>query len=186
MRVAIVNDLGLARQVLRQLVLSVPGDTVAWMAPDGAEAVRLAAQDRPDVILMDLLMPVLDGVECTRRIMAASPCPILVVTSTVKGTFDKVYDAMSSGALDAVDTPVLGTAGDLTGGGELLTKIATIGKLTARTKRATGVHRALTPSTPSQQLRRHLREVPLLLAIGASTGGPRAIADVLAALGPTY
>ena len=97
MRVAIVNDLALAREVLRRLVLSVPGYAVAWTAADGAEAVRRAAADRPDAILMDLVMPVLDGVEATRRIMTASPCPILLVTSSVSGNFNKVYEAMGHG-----------------------------------------------------------------------------------------
>ena len=54
MRIAIVNDLALAREVLRRLVHSVPGHAVAWMAENGEEAVRKAAQDRPDIILMDL------------------------------------------------------------------------------------------------------------------------------------
>src|SRR5262249_59827812 len=105
MRIAIVNDLALAQVVLRRLVESVPGYTIAWTAADGAEAVRLAAADRPDVILMDLIMPVLDGAEATRRIMAASPCPILLVTSSVTGNFTKVYEAMGHGGLDAVNTP---------------------------------------------------------------------------------
>ena len=47
MRIAIVNDLSLAREVLRRLVLSVPGYSVAWIAEDGEEAVRKAADDRP-------------------------------------------------------------------------------------------------------------------------------------------
>src|SRR5262249_6396085 len=69
MRIAIVNDLALAREVLRRLVRSVPGYTVAWTAENGEEAVRKASEDLPDIILMDLIMPVLDGVEATRRIM---------------------------------------------------------------------------------------------------------------------
>ena len=100
MRVAIVNDLALAREVLRRVVLSVPDHAVAWTAENGEEAVRMAAQDRPDLILMDLVMPVLDGVEATRRIMAESPCPILLVTSSVSGNFNKVYEAMGHGGLD--------------------------------------------------------------------------------------
>src|SRR5215468_8020872 len=61
MRIAIVNDLALAREVLRRLVHSVPGYRVAWTAENGEEAVAKAAQDPPDIILMDLIMPVLDG-----------------------------------------------------------------------------------------------------------------------------
>ncbi|HLJ95072.1 MAG TPA: response regulator, partial [Gemmataceae bacterium] len=99
MRIAIVNDLALAREVLRRLVRSVPDYVVAWTAENGEEAVRKAAQDRPDMILMDLVMPVLDGVEATRRIMAQRPCPILLVTSTVTGNFNMVYRAMGYGGL---------------------------------------------------------------------------------------
>src|SRR5215467_7615795 len=94
MRIAIVNDLALARAVLRRLVESVPGYVVAWTAADGAEAVRLASADRPDVILMDLVMPVMSGEEATRRIMTACPCPILIVTASVGANFGKVYEPL--------------------------------------------------------------------------------------------
>ena len=98
MRVAIVNDLALAREVLRRVVLSAPGYAVAWAAADGDEAVRRAAADRPDVILMDPRpCPGMNGAEATRRIMRESPCPILVVTATVPGNFDLVYQAMGGG-----------------------------------------------------------------------------------------
>ena len=128
MRVAIVNDLALAREVLRRLVLSVPGYTIAWTAVDGAEAVDRAGRDRPDVILMDLVMPVMDGVEATRRIMAASPCPILLVTSSVSGNFNKVYEAMGHGGLDAVNTPTLGPDGQVRDSEGLLARLAKLGR----------------------------------------------------------
>src|SRR6476469_2639858 len=124
MRIAIVNDLALAREVLRRLVESVPRYSVAWTAADGAEAVRRAAADRPDVILMDLVMPVMDGAEATRRIMAASPCPVLVVTVSVGVNFGKVYEALGAGGLDAVKTPTLGPGGQLDGGAAILERLA--------------------------------------------------------------
>src|SRR5262245_879189 len=131
MRIAIVNDLALAQAVLRRLVESIPGYTVAWTAADGAEAVRKAAADRPDVILMDLIMPVMDGAEATRRIMASSPCPILVVTASVGGNFGKVYEALGAGGLDAVKTPVLGPGGQLEGGSAILERLTKLERATA-------------------------------------------------------
>jgi two-component system response regulator WspF len=180
MRIAIVNDLALAREVLRRLVLSVPGHTIAWTAADGEEAVRKAAQDRPDIILMDLVMPVLDGVEATRRIMAESPCPILLVTSSVSGNFNQVYRAMGCGGLDAVNTPTLGPDGTVCDGEGLLTRIATL----ARAQQApAAAARAPRPAVPGANPPASLSPPSYpVLALGASTGGPEALARILEAL----
>lgn len=179
MRVAIVNDLALAVEALRRVVAGTPGLEVAWTAADGAEAVRRCAEDRPDVVLMDLIMPVMDGVEATRRIMRDTPCAVLVVTATVEGNLDRVYDAMGCGALDAVATPVLGRDGSLAGGEALTRKIATVGRLVGREARpAAGA--AAGPGGGTG----HGAGLPPLLAIGCSTGGPHAVARLLAALPP--
>jgi two-component system response regulator WspF len=170
MRVAIVNDLALAREVLRRLVLSVPGYTIAWTACDGAEAVRKAAADRPDVILMDLVMPVLDGAEATRRIMIESPCPILLVTSSVCGNFSKVYEAMGHGGLDAVNTPTLDPEGKVRDGEALLTRLANL----ARAGRMTAA-----PIVSPPPVVRPAGQGTPLLALGASTGGPEALARIV-------
>ena len=176
MRVAIVNDSLLAIEALRRVLIK-GGHTVAWVAKDGIEAIAECKSGTPDVLLMDLRMPVMDGVECTRRIMAESPCAILVVTAVVADAYEQVYDAMGAGALDAVNTPVLGAGGDVDGGLALLHKLETIGKLVGR-----GHGR---PSPPS--LARSARDtagspLPPLVAIGASTGGPQALADLLTGL----
>ncbi len=175
MRIGIVNDLPLAREALRRAVASAGAHEVAWLARDGAEAVELAGSDRPDLILMDLIMPGVDGVEATRRIMEASPCPILVVTATVSGHLGRVYEAMGLGALDAVDTPALGPAGDMAGASPLLEKIATVAKLVGRP--AQPPPSSSIPLGPS-----HTDELAAtcpLVVIGASTGGPAALAEVL-------
>lgn len=176
MRIALVNDSSLAREALRRVV-SGAGHRIAWTAIDGVEAIASCKADRPDVLLMDLRMPVMDGVECTRRIMAESPCPILLVTGTVEGNMSLVYDAMGAGALDAVNTPVLGANNAVTGDRALLDKIDRIGKLGGHTR----PHRKSTGIPP---LAKGETAVPLI-AIGASTGGPEALAQILTALPST-
>jgi two-component system response regulator WspF len=173
MRVAIVNDMALAREVLRRLLLSSPDYQVAWTAEDGEEAVRKAAQDPPDAILMDLVMPRMDGVEATRRIMKENPCPILLVTSSVSGNFNMVYQAMGHGGLDAVNTPTLHRDGNVRDGEALLKRLAHL----AKTKRVGSTPVFASPSTVALS-----PEAPPMLALGASTGGPEALARIVETL----
>jgi len=172
-RIGIVNDLALVVDFLRQMVAGVPGYEVAWVARDGAEAVKKCAADTPDLVLMDLIMPVMDGVEATRRIMAESPCPILIVTAAMDGNTPKVFEAMGHGALDAVNTPVMGNDAAARESREaLLKRIETIRRLSA-------------PSALSPQGRKRpvpTRDLPPLVVIGSSTGGPKALATVLSGL----
>ena len=196
-RIAIVNDLAMAREALRRVVTQIPGVTIAWMANDGAEALERAKADRPDLVLMDLIMPVMDGVESTRMIMRHAPCPIVVVTATVEGNASRVYEAIGAGALDAVDTPRLGSTGTQ-GDKALLGKIAAVRKMTSSEFRAAAaapsvakVPTAVAPtvvSTPTKvptPLAHDPHDPFLLVAVGASTGGPQALATFLKSLPPT-
>ena len=70
MRIAIVNDMPLAVEALRRSLAYEAAHQVVWVAANGLEAVQQCAANTPDLILMDLIMPVMDGVEATRRIMA--------------------------------------------------------------------------------------------------------------------
>ena len=179
MRVAIVNDVLMAVEALRRAVLSCPEHTVAWIARDGEEAVRKCEADRPDIILMDLIMPIMNGAEATRRIMRNSPCAILVVTATVEGNVALVFEAMGHGALDAVNTPILGAGGSVQGAQELLAKIESIGHLIGSKSAGskTVVSRTVIAKTP--EARKPLEQRMHLVVIGASTGGPTALATVL-------
>jgi two-component system response regulator WspF len=186
MRIGIVNDIGLAREALRRVVQSFYEHEVAWTANDGAEAIALARADRPDLILMDLMMPGTDGVEATRRIMGESPCAILVVTATISGHLSKVYQAMGYGALDAIDTPTLGPRGQISGAALLLHKMEIIGKLLGKTAEQPSDRRQVADSL-AHTLHSWDRAavVEPLVILGASTGGPNALALVLAAIPAT-
>src|SRR6267378_3804829 len=107
MRIGIVNDSLMATESLRRLVCSSEEHQIAWIARDGVEAVKLCERDLPELVLMDLIMPYMDGAEATRRIMSSTPCPILIVTATVAGNAAKVFAALSAGAIDAIHTPTV-------------------------------------------------------------------------------
>lgn len=150
MKIAIVNDLAVACEALRRAVAEDPALEVIWIARDGLQALELAQRARPDLILMDLIMPRMNGAEATREIMRVAPCPILVVTATVTGNAGLVYEALGAGALDAVNTPSFTQGATLRGGEELLRRI----HLVARTQHAAAaesvaIGRRTIPSPPS-------------------------------------
>ena len=174
MRIAIVNDMMLAVEALRRALMADGRHTLAWIARDGAEAVEKCAQDTPDLILMDLIMPVMDGVEATSRIMAASPCAILVVTATVEGNASRVYEALGAGAVDAVETPALGKSASM-----LLVKLDLIERRLLATRAEAPAQRAPFVGSSSGLGRTSARS---WVGGGASAGGPAALATLLEGL----
>ncbi|MEL7512794.1 MAG: chemotaxis-specific protein-glutamate methyltransferase CheB [Cyanobacteria bacterium J06554_3] len=183
-KVAIANDTSIALEALRRVIASTPDYQLIWTAKNGAEAVALCAQQRPDVVLMDLLMPTMDGVEATRQIMLRSPCAILIVTASPAQNTSKVFEAMGHGALDVVATPSLSRDRTVPLGEmaqPLLAKMKTIAVYTGRGlryRRQPPVNLVPAPTAPAPAL-------PDLIVIGASTGGPRAIAKILSAIAPS-
>ena len=172
MRIAVVNDTLMVAEVLKRIVTNLSGCELAWVAYDGIEAVNKCALDTPDLILMDVVMPKMDGVEATRQIMERSPCAILMVTVCINRYAAKVFEAMGYGALDAVNTPILfGQESDESTG--LQNKIATIARLIGKSSRQRS---QLTP--PPINFTNRKRLLPLI-AIGASTGGPQALKTIL-------
>ena len=131
MRIAIVNDLALAITSIRRVIEHGGQHSVAWVARDGEDALSRFAADEPDLVLLDLLMPLLDGVQTTRRIRERSSCPILIVTADPGRNARLIFDAMGHGALDVATVPVLTTSPEESGR-ELLHKIATVERLRGR------------------------------------------------------
>jgi len=95
--VLIVDDQALVRVGLRKILESEPGTTVAGEAADGEDAIVQAKRLRPDIVLMDIRMPVLDGIEATRRIVRALQDTRVLILTTF-GLDGYVYDALRAGA----------------------------------------------------------------------------------------
>jgi two-component system response regulator WspF len=173
MKIAIVNDMPIAVEALRRALAFEPTHEVVWVANNGAEAVKYCAELTPDLILMDLIMPVMDGVEATRRIMAESPCAIVIVTVDREQNVRRVFEAMGHGALDVVDTPAVGAGNAQEAAAPLLRKILNIGWLIGQSGsrvRSAAPHLRTTGQRQS------------LVAIGSSAGGPAALEAMLRGL----
>jgi chemotaxis response regulator CheB len=169
-KIGIVNSAAAVAQLLQRVVGVEPANRVVWIALNGATALELCAKETPDLILMDMMMPDIDGVETTRRIMATTPCAILIVTGSVRVNANRIFEAMGHGALDAVDTPPVagGTLEEI--GRPLLAKITMISRLVGDRR---GRRPVVAPATAPPH--RHDR----LVAIGASAGGPAVLATLL-------
>lgn len=202
--VLIVNDSPVAGQTLRRILLSDPRYRVVGIAPDGFEAERIVRTQPVDLVLMDIHMPGMNGVEATRRIMAIKAVPILIVTATVTRNMADVFECLRHGALEAIKTPgaLLGGAPGLQPAAvHLLERIAIIASLRSavgRGRPAEGVAAPRGAVPPAGTARpaagpwsrgeaapavrpaepRGIRVV----AIGASTGGPSALVTILKGL----
>lgn len=191
LRILVVDDSALARRMLRGLLESDAGVRVVGEAADGREALARVAELRPDLVTLDVRMPVMDGVETTRQIMAYHPTPILVLTAAASGSdVDITFRMLGAGALDVMEKPRLGDAEAVEGCRRallrkvrLLSRVRVVTHLRGRRMHAAGgthgapgtVQRAEAPAAL------HLSPFPVVV-IGASTGGPRAVRQVLAGL----
>jgi len=176
MKIAIVNDVFMIRMLLAKIIHENSEHKVIWDAEDGQIATEKAKQETPDLILMDLLMPVMNGVDATREIMLTSPCAIVVVTASVDQYADMVFSAMSHGALDAISTPTLGSDSNNEGIEPLLHKLRVINNLI--TVRPSDNKPDQSPVT---KINVPNTSFPII-CIGASTGGPGALASILSSL----
>lgn len=166
-RVLLVDDQALVRAGFRMILKAEPEIEVAGEAGDGAEAVALARELSPDVVLMDVRMPVLDGIEATRRIVAGEESPrVLVLT-----TFDLdeyVYEALRAGASgfllkDAPEEQLVAGIRIVASGGSLFAPAVTRRLI----ERFAGTH-ARTPPPELTELTPRELEVLRLVARGLS------------------
>ncbi|PLX96826.1 MAG: chemotaxis response regulator protein-glutamate methylesterase [Desulfuromonas sp.] len=175
-RLLIADDSSLTRTVLRDLLSRDPEIQIVAEVENGLTAVQKTAELRPDLIIMDVIMPVMDGLTAVAEIMADIPTPILVLSANIDPSDSlNAFNAIRLGALDVMAKP----EGIVT---EAFNEVAA--QLIARIKelaRVRVIHHfrrqreTLLPTPPPDGQHR-------ILAIGASTGGPKAILHLLKAL----
>lgn len=184
-RVLIVDDSAVTREVLTALLNSDPEIRVIGQASTGAEAVEMTATLRPDLVMMDLMMPGMDGMEATRRIMARHPTPVLFLSSFFdkEGSYSRA-DAIAAGALDVVEKPALmpdwrwqNSAGKLVQKVKSLAKVPVVAHIH-------GARKLL--AQEESQFEAFAGPAADVVAIGASSGGPRVIEALLSSLPSTF
>jgi two-component system chemotaxis response regulator CheB len=179
-RVLIVDDSATARALLAAILTSDAEIQVVGEACNGAEAVELTRTLRPDVITMDLRMPVMDGFEATKEIMIAVPTPIVIVTASFAAReMDITMNALRAGAVSAVQKPPgSGSPAFDEAARELLTTVKAMALVkVVRHWRPT---RAAGPVPARTEPRSGVRGK--VVAVATSTGGPAALHHLLSQL----
>ena len=194
-RVLVVDDSLTVRKRMQDVLAADPDIEIVGEADDGKRGIELCQQLRPDVVTLDMMLPVMSGLAVTEFIMAYCPTPILIVSaSTNRGELFKTYEALAAGAVDVLDKP-LGNELDDAWEQKL---VATV-KLISRIKVITHPRVRLGPmgqppgctaaySPTGTQQRQALQQAGRLraVAIGVSTGGPAALIEILRGLPPGF
>ncbi|MEO8334716.1 MAG: chemotaxis-specific protein-glutamate methyltransferase CheB [bacterium] len=188
-RVLVADDSATSRALLVGLFASEPDFLVVGEAKDGRQAVEMAEQLAPDLITMDVQMPVMDGLEATKQIMVRSPRPIIIVSSTVREDEVKLsLEATRAGALMVLPKPEgPGSPGfafdrrQIVSMARAMSQVKVVRRHGAPTPTSSRVTATSLPhASPPQRL--GAQGVVGLVAIAASTGGPAAIQTILSDL----
>ncbi|MGO8694348.1 MAG: chemotaxis-specific protein-glutamate methyltransferase CheB [Rectinemataceae bacterium] len=186
-RVLVVEDSPVVQEFLTYILDSDPDIRVVGVAPNGMEALDCVEMLRPDVITMDIHMPIMDGFEVTRRIMETVPTPIVIVSGSTGATeLASTFRALEAGALAVISRPpgLNHTAFD-EGSKELILTVKLMSEIKvvrrfARKKPA----QTAAPAVPAREpgTASGIR----IIAIGASTGGPPVLKEILSGLSKNF
>ena len=204
--VVVVDDSAVQRRFARAAIEADGGLTVIGEARNGRDAIALVERLRPQAVLMDLHLPVMNGIEAIERIMAARPTPIIVYSAFVDGADrENAAAALAAGAVDVMEKPGADSPGGLDDYAESLRqRLRVAGRVKVithpRARLGGGVPTAVSTRALDASSRTNcaaLTEPPRcsldlsprrvrVVAIGASTGGPQALNNVLAELPPDF
>jgi two-component system chemotaxis response regulator CheB len=181
-RVVIADDSAFMRKKIKEILAGDPNIQVVAAARDGQEAVDYVKEHEPDVVTMDINMPVMDGITALQIIMATSPRPVLMLSSLTQEGALTTFECMELGAFDYVGKPSGTISTDLDRqAAEIIAKVKAasrcrIKRETKRKSLATTVKRPLSLPRPSVVKDQTARRV---VAIGVSTGGPKTLLEIL-------
>lgn len=174
-RVMVVDDSSFMRKILTRMLEKDQDIKVVETAANGQEAVEKVEKIRPDVVTMDIEMPVMNGIDALKKIMATNPLPVIVLSAITKEGADVTMEALNLGACDFITKDMSdGPLGISSKENELISKVKDVAK-----KRVRFLTRRLELIKKPISISRGLRTRHEILSIGASTGGPPALQHIL-------
>ncbi|MEA1911296.1 MAG: chemotaxis-specific protein-glutamate methyltransferase CheB [Spirochaetota bacterium] len=186
MRILLVDDSILMRSILKQLISSWEGFEIVGEEGNGKKAIESVIRLKPDLLLMDINMPVMDGIEATEIIMRISPLPIVILTSEdIAGTG---FKAINNGALEIIPKPDIAKMNDpifVEGFKNILTQVSRYGHFKIKSH---GISSAKTLSNPFADMEDIVNSTRVksqkykIIVMGASTGGPSSVKTILSKL----
>ncbi len=182
--VLIVEDSPVVQEFLLDILNADPGIRVIAVAGDGMEAVKSAAENKPDVITMDINMPKMNGIEATRRIMETNPVPIVIVSGNWNPVeVETTFKAMEAGAIAMVQRPKgVGHPDHDKTAGELLTTVKLMSEVKVIRRWPGAGKKSASDAVVNKAVPQKKAHEIGMVAIGTSTGGPLALKTLLAGL----
>ena len=177
-RVLVVDDSAFMRKVLQQILLEDPGIEIVGVARDGMEALRIAKEREPDVITLDVEMPVMDGISCLEKLLVQGKYGVVMVSSLTTEGAAATIRALEIGAVDFFPKPSnLFSISQDARKRELIDKVRMA--VQARTHLLPPVPVSRVPLVKTELPKVRTEGFATLVALGISTGGPRALQSVI-------
>jgi len=174
-RVLVVDDSALIRKIISDFINNEKDMEVIGTAKNGKEAIELFKEKKPDIVTLDIEMPVMDGLSTLREIMNIKPTPVIMLSNLTYEGSEATIKALELGAVDFISKPenIFSNNNYIQ---ELLNKIRTL----KNAKVFTGAKKLIIERP--DRIGHKSREIKRIVAIGISTGGPRALMELLPSL----
>lgn len=191
-KVAIVDDSAVVRQVLTEMLSGQPDITLIGTARDPLFAIKLFEKQWPDVVILDIEMPRMDGITFLKKIMSEQPTPVIICSTLTEKAASVTMEAMAAGAVEIITKPKVGLKSFLEESkAKLLQSVRAAAKATMRNVRPHSTHKpAIMPVTPKLSADEVLapssyamdETTDRVIALGTSTGGTHALEYILTRL----
>ena len=178
-KVLIVDDSAFMRKLINDIIRESDQLEVIGKVRNGKEALEFLKEKHPDVITMDVEMPVMDGIEALKQIMALAPVPVVMLSAVTKKGAESTLAALEAGAVDFITKPKsIFKVKDDSVKESIIEKLIIASKVNLKQQKKY-IEATIERKKPFRRVKRTGNKIKKIIAIGTSTGGPRALQEVI-------